>query len=70
MHNKATFPKPPKPLNSNTTHVKAGSSAPPDLGQPTPGADADSTNGIASGRGRATGLTDEKIPPKPVPAKP
>lgn len=69
MHTKATFPKPPKSPNTNTTHVKTSSSAPPDLGQPTPGADADSTNGIPSGRGRATGLTDEVIPPKPAPAK-
>ena len=70
MHNKATFPKPPKRLNSNTTHVTAGSGAPPDLAQPTPGAAADSSDGIHSGRGRATALTNEVNPPKPPPAKP
>ena len=70
MSQKTTFPNPPKPINTNTTHVQNSSSAPPDLRQPTPGAAADSSEGIPSGRGRATALTDEVIPPKPRKAGP
>lgn len=55
----------PKSPKTNTGHVPSSSSAPPDLPAPTPGAGVDEADGIPSGRGRATALTDEVPTRKP-----